>query len=79
MLLEGPGVHDKTDNAAALTIAQIVICNAVKNQQRQVRPIPDSELRHNSPNVSVRHHLTQETACLSGSSDSLIDPQQENS
>ena len=62
MLLEGPGVYNKTDNTAALTIAQLVIFNAVKNQRRQVRPIPDSQSQHDSPNVSVRHPLTQETA-----------------
>jgi len=60
MLLEGPTVCDKVDNTAALTIAQLIIFNAVKNQRRQV--VHDSELRHGSPNV--RHPVTQETACL---------------
>lgn len=58
MLLEGPGLNDTSDSSAALSIAQLIIFNAVKRQRKPFTPVGELQ----TANTVIRHPRTQEIA-----------------
>ena len=58
MLLEGPGINDTSDSSVALSIAQLIIFNAVKRQRKQIASAGEQQLA----STVTKHPRTQETA-----------------